>query len=297
MITVQILKYKLTKNSFRPIKSSCCIWLCIFISVYLVINADQVIAQDIHGTVTGKGDNLTGAIIRNVRSQAITVSDINGRFLVRALYGDTLLTSFISYKTDTLIFKSQSNLNVILQVISNNLSEVTIFGTKLDPYQKYLKNRQDFKQIYRVGDKSHMFFASGGLGTAGIGLNIDALYSALSKEGRDARHLQNVLISDYHGDLVDSRFTPVLVARVTGYSGHQLEDFIINNKPTYEFIQKATDYDIIQYIQRRAGGITLQSDNPVMSKAEGHSPKIRFKFAKVPAEKRLTTAEFLPIRP
>lgn len=253
-----------------------------------------LLAQSISGSVSNNFAPLSGATIRNITLNKLVVSDAKGNFKIRADRGDTLVTSYISYLTDTLILHDQIFLQISLYPSNNVLREVMISSGRLSPLEKFKKNQADYRQIYRIGDNTHLFFGSGGLGNAGVGLNIDALYSALSKEGKDARRLQRVLINDYHSDVVNERFTTELVARVTGYQGKQLEDFMISNKPDYQFMQTATDYELIEYIRRRVSGITSPADKPAMAKSSGHGLKIKFKMPDIQPNTRPTGAEFTP---
>jgi hypothetical protein len=89
-----------------------------------------------------------------------------------------------------------------------------------------------------------------GLLSAGIALNIDKLYNAVSKEGKDARRLQKNLTTDYKNSVVDKRFNP-LAAQITGYKDQKLKDFIMDNRPSYEMVARSSDYDLVQYIKQK----------------------------------------------
>jgi len=225
----------------------------------------------------------------------MSVSDIRGQFNIKAAIGDILVTNYVGYKSDTVKINNQTFITIKLKQEALTLGEVIINGNRLTPLQRYLKNQIEYKEIYRIGNDKDIFFAGGGFNNAGIGLNIDALYSAFSKEGKYARRMQATLTNDYHTDVVDSRFTKELVSKVTGYQGKQLEDFIVSNKPSYEFVVDASDYDIIQYIERRMKGIMMKSDDPPPVKEK--SPGIKFKLG-IPVSNTYDHpdgAEFVPI--
>lgn len=288
------LAMKLWYKSYKP-NVSLIIWVLLFIIFF----GAPTFAQSLPGSVTSNFISLNGAIIRNITAKKIAVSDVHGSFRINAVNGDTIITSFIGYNTDTLIVKTQNFLAISLRPFINALGEVIIKGNKLSPLEQFKKNKEDYKQIYRIGDNSHLFSAGGGYGHIGVGLSVDALYSTFSKEGKDARRLQRILINDYHSSLVDSRFTKNLVSRITGwYQGKQLDDFMTDNRPTYEFIQTATDYDLIEYIRRRTKGIILQTDNPSPKKTEDRGFKVKFKMPNIQLNNRPSGAMFIPkIRP
>lgn len=133
------------------------------------------------------------------------------------------------------------------------LKEVVINGTAISPASAYEANKKEYKDIYWKGDKSHMVALGPGIsGVAGLGVSvdIDKLYSAGSKQGKDARRLEHRLTKDYKNSIVDKRFNPLAV-RITGYKGKRLSDFIQDNRPSYEMIINASDYDIVQYIKKK----------------------------------------------
>ena len=238
-----------------------------------------LMAQEVKGTVSSNFYPLKGAFIRNLTQKTLSVADAEGNFKIDVIDGDTLATSYIGYKTDTLIYYHQSFLLVPLHAFVGSLKEVVIKGNHLSTLQQYKKNQEIYRQIYRIGDNSNMFFSNGStIGNVGIGVNIDAIFSNFSKQGKDARKLQKKLTRDYHDSVVDSCFTTDLVSSITGYQGKKLDDFMMDNKPTYEFVQSATNYDIIAYIKRRVKGVILKSDYPEPTKPKGKGLKMEFKM-------------------
>ena len=217
----------------------------------LLIFCDNVIAQinNISGIVVTDSARLNGAEILNLKMNERSISDIRGFFFIKARKGDTIITKILNYKTDTLTVNNQYFIVIKLKPSSRMLKEVVIKNTSLTPLEKYNENKKEYKDIYWKGDKSKMFQIGVGM-VPGVGINIDKLYSALSKQGKDARRLQKILTQDYQNDVVDQRFTKSLVGNITGYKGEQLDDFIIKYRPSYEFVSKVTKYDIIQYIKK-----------------------------------------------
>ncbi len=128
------------------------------------------------------------------------------------------------------------------------LKEVAVYSTSLSPALTYGAHKKEYKEIYFLGDNSGIFFQ------VIIPLvNIDKLNNALGKKGHEARRLERTLTKDYKNSIVDRRFNP-LAAKITGYKGKRLSDFIQDNRPTYEMVINATDYDIVQYIKRKLPG-------------------------------------------
>lgn len=196
-----------------------------------------------YGIVANKSKVLSGAIIRNLSLKTLITSGIDGSFALPINKGDTILTSYEGLKMDTLIYNNQSPLLLKLKPLPNTLGEVVIRDYRDSPQKKFERNKSDYKQIYRIGDDKDWLMI--GLGFA---INIQKLYNHFSRDGKNARKLQKTLVRDYYDDVVDSRYTKSLVTKYTGYEGKQLDDFMIDNRPTYDFVKHASSYDLIEYI-------------------------------------------------
>src|SRR5690606_4843995 len=107
------------------------------------------------------------------------------------------------------------------------------------------QNKEDYNIAYKKGDPGSFLT----VGNTGAGLSIDALYSILSRQGKNARYLQEIIERDYQDDIIDYRFTPELVSANTGLKGLDLEDFMLQYRPSYYFILASTDYSLALYIR------------------------------------------------
>jgi hypothetical protein len=233
------------------LKSLCLVFIT---SCLLAATAFNAHAQTISGLVTGTNERLSGAIIKNLASNDEAISNVLGMFTIKVEAGDTLLISKDYYVTDTLVYRRQPELVVQLRQAVHVLKQVDIKDSVLSPLATYEKNKQDYKDIFWKGDDSKIVTIPTEIDLGmeiGININIDKLYSALSKQGKDARRMQHTLLDDYHNSVVDQKFSKTLVSRVTGYKGEKLDDFIVKYRPSYEFASKATNYDMVQYIRKK----------------------------------------------
>jgi hypothetical protein len=218
--------------------------LIFFLVIYAILCHAQV--KEITGLVTCNNERQGGANIKNLNLRIQTTSSEWGGFTLKVKTGDTLITIKKDYINDTLLVADQQYLIIEMRKTPVVLKEVIINGTAITPASTYEANKKEYKQIYFWGDNSGIFF-SGSL------VNIDKLNNALGKKGHDARRLQHTLTKDYKNSVVDKRFNP-LAARITGYKGKPLSDWIIENRPSYEMVIKATDYDLVQYIKVKLSG-------------------------------------------
>lgn len=204
--------------------------------------------RTITGIVTAQNQRLSNAYISNVRTNTRTMSSDKGEFNILAKSGDTLITYKMNYTNDTLVVNSEFYLNIKLKQSSIALKEVKITASfKKSAAETFKLNKWEYREIYRKGDKSNMVVIT----PFGIGLSVDKIYNALSKEGRDARRLQKNLIVNYRNGIVDERFTKKLVTGITGYQDEKLTTFMEKNQPSFDQITKYSDYELIQYIKQK----------------------------------------------
>jgi len=202
--------------------------------------------KEIKGLITYNNERQSGAIIKNLSIHTLTISNDKGEFAIKAKTGDTLAIIKTDYNSDTLLVMDQQYLIIQLHKNPIMIKEVVINSTTITPESAYAANKKEYKEIYFLGDNKGIFFSD-------ALVNIDKLNNALGKKGHEARTLQRTLTTDYKNSVIDKQFNP-LAARITGYKGKQLSDFIADNRPPYEMAIKATDYDLVQYIKKKLVG-------------------------------------------
>lgn len=221
----------------------------LIISLFIIFPA-LIYAQErtITGIVTSQNQRLSNTYISNVRTNARTMSNDKGEFGILAKSGDTLITYKVNYTNDTLVISSEFYMNIKLTPSSITLKEVKITASsRKSPAETFKLNKQEYRDIYRKGDQSHAVVIT----PFGIGLSVDKIYSAFSKEGRDARRLQRNLIVNYKNGVVDERFTKKLVASITGYQDEKLTTFMEKNQPSFDQITWYSDYELILYVKQK----------------------------------------------
>ncbi|KQN34354.1 hypothetical protein ASE92_12160 [Pedobacter sp. Leaf41] len=181
---------------------------------------------------------LAKVYIYNVRSKEGLYNNTKGEFSTYANPGDTLVAALSGYGVDTIIFKGQTAAYFQLKSLGIRLRDVVIAQKRLTPQQQYEKSIKEFRYQTMKGSSKDLL----NLGTGGVGLGIDAIYNLLSRQGRNARHLQKILEKDYREDLIDYRFKASLVQQVLGIKDTELEEFMQQYRPTYQFVLDADDY-------------------------------------------------------
>jgi TonB-linked SusC/RagA family outer membrane protein len=91
------------------------------------------LAQDLKGKIVNKeGVPLAGANIVNMRTRTGTISNMLGEFILKgALETDTLVISYIGYRSQTVPVKNRTSFQIIMEIAVNDLDKVVIqaYGT------------------------------------------------------------------------------------------------------------------------------------------------------------------------
>jgi hypothetical protein len=193
------------------------------------------------GLVSFNDARQSGVVIKNMNTGTQAISNDQGEFTIAAKPGDSLIIYKEDYKRDTLVVANQPWLIIQLKHNPLMLKEVVVSSTAATPLKTFEENKKDYKEIYRIGDKSNIIGPD----------NIDKIWSAVSKEGNDARRLQRTFNSDYRNGVINRRFNKTLVTRITGYKGDRLLNFMNKYRPTFEMAVSAKEYEMTEYIKRK----------------------------------------------
>jgi hypothetical protein len=209
----------------------------------------QALAQSgtVQGFVIDKDSKmrLAKVYIYNATQDEGIYNTTKGEFNIKAAVGDTLFAVLQGYAVDTIVHKGQKAVYFQLKSLGIALREVAILGKKLTPLEQYTQAQKEYKYKLDKGKAKDLL----NLGMSGVGLGIDAIYNLLSKEGKNARHLQKLLERDYKEAIVDYRFRPDYVKRVLHLSDAETEDFMHQYRPSYDFIVNASDYDFVVFLR------------------------------------------------
>ncbi|MCX2478546.1 hypothetical protein OQY15_05550 [Pedobacter sp. MC2016-15] len=188
---------------------------------------------------------LAKVYIYNSRNDEGLYNNNKGEFATQASVGDTLFAALEGYGIDTLIYKGNNAIYFQLRPLAIRLREVAILGKTLDPQQRYEQRLKDFKYATDRGSSKDLLNIS----NRGAGLGIDAIYNLLSRKGRNARHLQAILERDYKEELIDYRYNAKFVGRALRIKDFELEDYMQQYRPSYDFVLTASDYAFIVFLR------------------------------------------------
>ena len=171
-------------------------------------------------------------------------NNTRGEFDIQASPGDILIAATKGYHPDTLVVSDKTIVLFHMERSTIWIDEVSVVARR-SPEEQLLENKREYSTAYSKGAAGSIF----SVGPTGAGLSIDALYNLISREGKNARRLQEIIEREYRESIIDYRFTPDLVSRVTGLNGSVLADFMRQYRPSYYFVLSANEYNLVFYIR------------------------------------------------
>lgn len=178
-----------------------------------------------------------------------TTTDSNGNYQISVNPADSIYFSYLGRATMKYAVSSINPFNsfdIALHVDPTVLKEVKVMPRSY--HDDSLQNRKDYEKYFDYKKPGfHITDGSSGEGMgAGIDLNqlIDMLHF---QQNRRDLAFQRRLVNDEEEGYVDHRFNRSIVLRVTKLQGDELDSFMVRYRPSYSFVKRATDYDLLEY--------------------------------------------------
>lgn len=213
----------------------------------LALGVRPVAGQDtVQGLVFDKNtkQRVSRVFVYNPSNDEGGYNNTRGEFEIVAKPGDVLIAAATGYHADTLRVGDAKVVVFQLERSSIRIAEVPVVARR-SPEERLRENKREYSTAYSRGSPGSILSVA----PTGAGVSIDALYKLISREGRNARRLQEIIEEDYRESVIDYRFTPELVSRATGLTGDALRDFMRQYRPSYFFVLSATDYNMVFYIR------------------------------------------------
>ncbi|RZL44793.1 MAG: hypothetical protein EOP00_19020 [Pedobacter sp.] len=172
-------------------------------------------------------------------------NNTKGEFVANIKLGDTLFAALSGHAMDTVVYRGQSAIVFQLRSMGIRLREVNIYGKAKTPQELYKSRIEEYKYKLDRGSSKDLL----NLGERGVGIGIDAIYNLLSRDGKNARQLQKILEKDYKEQVIDYRFRPDYVMGLVDIKEENLQDFMTQYRPTYNFVLSASEYAFIQFVK------------------------------------------------
>lgn len=180
-----------------------------------------------------------------------TASDSTGKFTIIARETDSIWFSYLNKPTPKYAVKdipNKHNFEISLHVNATDLKEVRVMppNYRMDSIQ----NRQDYAKAFnfqKPGVSSSLNVAPGG----GVGLDINEFIRMFQfRRNKRMSAFRDQLLQEEEDRFIDHRFNRALIIKLTQLRGEALSTFITRYRPTIDFIETATDYELQDYIKK-----------------------------------------------
>jgi hypothetical protein len=222
-------------------------YFLLFLCFFLTLRKLYAQEKQVQGIVFDQGtkERIARVLVSNIRTKANTFNNLKGEFTITVLPNDRLVFSKTGYFNDTIKVAAFQSVPVYLKRSSIILREVTIKDSALSAKKQLEETKKEYNQVYgAIANKDLLT-----VGSNGAGIGIDAIYNLLSRRGRNASKLREIIDRDYRANLVDARFNTFIVSTITGLKNDQLSNFMYRYRPDYNMVIMMSDYDFISYIK------------------------------------------------
>ena len=185
-------------------------------------------------------DRIAQAVITDLKSQLVMMSDELGDFSITAAKGDTLLFNKNGFAEQKQVVTNANDIIVYLQPVIR-LAEVTIKEKSTQQELNDAINTYRSKGLYFDGKTPFWSF---------INSPLTGLYEMFGKDATNERHFIAFSKDEMESIAVSKRYTPQLVKQVTLLPDSEVVKFMLQYTPSYEDIQQWNDYELISHIKK-----------------------------------------------
>lgn len=186
-------------------------------------------------------ERVAQALITDINTKVIMMSDELGMFSIKANVGDTLLFTKASYTPQKRVVVSADDMAVFLQP-SITLNQVNISGqTKKQELSEVMNEYRNIGVLNNGKSLPAWEF---------INSPITGLYQLFARQPADARRFAAFSKNELEATEVNRRYTKDLVKRTTNLPDADVEKFMTLFTPSYEDLKEWNDYQLISYVKK-----------------------------------------------
>ncbi len=143
-----------------------------------------------------------------------------------------------------------SQFDISLHVNVTTLKEVRIMPPNYK--RDSIMNREEYAKAFNFKKPGlGVTTAPPASGNFGVGLDLDQLINMFSfRKNRSMAAFRERLLQEEEEKYIDSRFTRAKIRKITGLSGTDIDSFVHYYRPPVEFVQTATEYELLEYIKK-----------------------------------------------
>ena len=219
-------------------------YLFIYIALLSLISIQEVQAQTIiKGEVKdlATDDFLSNVNVKNIYTQKGMTIQQDGQFKLEVRKGELIEFSKVGYQTIRIRILSEKE-PLFYKMVMNKapvmLREVDIRGKPLDFKKDSIRYREVYDIVLRKERKDEVDMRSMPL-------------AMLSKKNRQEWAFQEMYEKWEREKYIDVAFNERLVSKITYLKEDELKVFMKWNRPSYDFLRNATDYEYLDFIKSR----------------------------------------------
>ena len=185
--------------------------------------------------------------VTNNNTRETVMSGNTGRFKIHIKENEVLSYAAVGYHFDTIQFVhkwvQQDSIEIYASPLSHDLGNVTVTAKGMSAYQMDSIERRNDLLHDMVSYKKPTFALSNS--GAGLGISIDRF----SKHEKSKRRALDFFEAHEREEYINYRYSAKIVADHTGFKDDQLQNFMQQSRPTYEWLRNNTSTeDILYYI-------------------------------------------------
>ncbi len=199
-------------------------------------------------------ERIAQALITDLKSQILMMSDELGGFNIKASPGDTLLVTKNGYTPQKIAVINSDDLTVYMERVIQ-LNEVTI---------KEQTKKQELNQVMREYRSQGTYFNGKPPVWTFLNSPLTGLYELFGKTPGEARRFAAYSKSELEYNEVHRRYTKDLVKNVTKLPDDEVLKFMETFTPSFEDLKEWNDYQLIQYIKKSLAYYQKNKDKPAV---------------------------------
>jgi len=199
-------------------------------------------------------DRISQAVVTDLKTQTVMMSDELGGFGIKTSIGDTLEITKTGYTPQRIVITNNDDLVVYLQPIVE-LNQVTIKSQSKQQELSEVMKEYKSQGIFNDG-KSLPFWQF-------VNSPITAFYNLFGKAPAQARRFAEYAKNEQEASVVDRKYTKELVKSVTKMtSDDEIDKFMVAYRPSYQDMKEWNDYQLIQFIKKSYNYYLKTKDRP-----------------------------------
>lgn len=223
--------------------------LLLSLSIFCFFTGSKAWGQvTIHGTVYNmyRTKPLEAVSVLSTAGRG-TATDSLGQYSITVNGDDSIYFSYLGQETVRYPVKGLNYYNGF--DIALHVDPVEMKAVKVMP-RNYrsdsIQNRKDYAKVFDFRKPGFKITSPGNGG--GVGVDLDELINVFRfARTKRIQAFQRRLVEEEQDKFIDHRFNRSIVLKVTHLQGDELDSFMVRYRPSYEFCQRATDYDLLDY--------------------------------------------------